>query len=46
MSHLSHLSPIFFVTGTDSPVIMDSSTAEVPNTTEESTGIFSPGLTT
>ena len=32
-------------TGTLSPVIIDSSTAEVPLRTSPSTGIFSPGLT-
>ena len=33
-------------TGTDSPVSMDSSTAEWPSTTTPSVAIFSPGLTT
>ena len=33
-------------TGMDSPVNMDSSTAEVPSTTMPSTGSFSPGRTT
>ena len=37
------LSPIFLVTGMDSPVIMDSSTLEVPAVTMPSTGSFSPG---
>ena len=32
-------------TGTDSPVSIDSSTAEVPSTTTPSTGTFSPGRT-
>ncbi len=40
------LSPTFFETDIDSPVTIDSSTAEEPNITIESTGIFSPGLTT
>jgi hypothetical protein len=30
----------------DSPVIIDSSTADSPESTSPSTGIFSPGLTT
>lgn len=39
------LSPCFFSTGIDSPVIIDSSTEESPEITMPSTGIFSPGLT-
>ena len=38
-------SPGFFSTGSDSPVSIDSSTAERPSTTTPSTGIFSPGRT-
>jgi hypothetical protein len=37
--------PAFFVTGIDSPVTRDSSTALAPSTTTPSTGTFSPGLT-
>ena len=36
-------SPGLFSTGSDSPVSIDSSTAERPSTTTPSTGIFSPG---
>ena len=39
-------SPSRLVTGMDSPVIIDSSTADSPERTRPSTGIFSPGLTT
>ena len=39
------LSPGFLSTGTDSPVSIDSSTAEAPSVTSPSTGIFSPGRT-
>src|SRR3990172_5030930 len=39
-------SPVFFSTGIDSPVIIDSSTAGEPSRTTPSTGIFSPGRTT
>ena len=39
------LSPSVFVTGMDSPVTIDSSTALLPSTTLPSTGIFSPGRT-
>ncbi len=38
-------SPTPRVTGTDSPVAIDSSTALVPSTTTPSVGIFSPGRT-
>ncbi len=38
-------SPFCFVTGTDSPVAMLSSTALSPSTTRPSVGIFSPGRT-
>ncbi len=38
--------PAPFSTGMLSPVIMDSSIAELPSTTTPSTGIFSPGRTT
>jgi hypothetical protein len=38
-------SPGCLSTGTDSPVSIDSSTAEVPSSTVPSTGIFSPGRT-
>ena len=38
-------SPSRFSTGIDSPVIIDSSTAELPVVTTPSTGIFSPGRT-
>ncbi len=38
-------SPGPFPTGMDSPVSMDSSTAERPSVTTPSTGIFSPGRT-
>ena len=38
-------SPWLLVTGRDSPVTMDSSTAELPLTTNPSVGIFSPALT-
>ena len=42
----STLSPSFFSTATDSPVIIDSSMyAGMPLTTRPSTGIFSPGCT-
>ena len=37
--------PTSFVTGIDSPVTIDSSTALRPSTTEPSTGTFSPGRT-
>ncbi len=40
-----HGSPGFFSTGIDSPVSIDSSTAERPSITTPSTGIFSPGRT-
>ena len=40
------LSPVPTSTGTDSPVSMDASTAEVPDTTTPSVAIFSPGRTT
>ena len=36
--------PGFFSSGIDSPVNIDSSTAELPSTNTPSTGIFSPGL--
>jgi indolepyruvate ferredoxin oxidoreductase len=39
-------SPAFLCTGADSPVAIDSSTADSPWTTVESTGTRSPGLTT
>ena len=39
------LAPGALVTGMDSPVIMDSSTAERPSITSPSTGTFSPGRT-
>ncbi len=39
-------SPGRFSTGRDSPVSMDSSTADEPSTTRPSTAIFSPGRTT
>jgi hypothetical protein len=39
------LSPTAFVTGMDSPVTIDSSTALRPSITLPSTGIFSPGRT-
>ena len=39
-------SPGPLATGIDSPVIIDSSTAEAPSTTTPSTGIFEPGRTT
>src|SRR6266511_5331379 len=38
-------SPMTFSAGMDSPVIIDSSTAEAPWTTTPSTGTFSPGRT-
>lgn len=38
------LSPSFFVTGTDSPVIIDSSAAEDPLQTLPSQGILPPAL--
>ena len=38
--------PGLFSTGSDSPVIIDSSTALLPSSTFPSTGIFSPGRTT
>jgi hypothetical protein len=38
-------SPFFLETGSDSPVSMDSSTAELPSTMTPSTGTFSPGRT-
>ena len=38
--------PSWTSTGTDSPVSMDSSTAENPSTTLPSVAIFSPGRTT
>src|SRR4028118_2404076 len=38
--------PSRLVTGMDSPVIIASSTADSPETTRPSTGIFSPGRTT
>ena len=38
-------SPSRFSTGTGSPVTIDSSTADVPETATPSTGIFSPGRT-
>src|SRR5699024_2613935 len=38
-------SPLYFSTGTDSPVSMDSSIADLPSTIVPSTGIFSPGFT-
>ena len=37
--------PGCFVTGIDSPVTRDSSTAECPSISSPSTGIFSPGRT-
>ena len=37
--------PGIFSTGIDSPVIIDSSTAEMPSITTPSTGMLSPGLT-
>ena len=37
--------PTAFMTGIDSPVISDSSTALAPSATSPSTGIFSPGRT-
>ncbi|MNW55244.1 hypothetical protein D3C74_328920 [compost metagenome] len=40
------VSPAETSTGTDSPVSMDSSTADVPVTTTPSVAIFSPGRTT
>ena len=40
------LSPTFFSTGIDSPVIIFSSTEECPSVMTPSAGIFSPGLTT
>ena len=39
------VSPSAFSTGSGSPVIMDSSTAERPSTTTPSTGMLSPGRT-
>ncbi|MNL38852.1 hypothetical protein D3C87_1610940 [compost metagenome] len=39
------LSPGLFITGTGSPVSIDSSTALSPSRTEPSTGTFSPGRT-
>ena len=39
------LSPARLVTGTGSPVSIDSSTALEPSTTTPSTGTFSPGRT-
>src|SRR5215472_1945393 len=39
------LAPISLVIGMDSPVTMDSSTAERPSITSPSTAIFSPGRT-
>jgi hypothetical protein len=39
------LSPVFFATGIDSPVTMDSSMALAPSTTSPSTGTPSPGRT-
>ena len=38
--------PSAFSTGIDSPVTIDSSTADAPESTTPSTGIFSPGRTT
>ncbi len=38
--------PMRFSTGSDSPVSIDSSTAEAPSRMTPSTGIFSPGRTT
>ena len=37
--------PGFFATGMDSPVSIDSSTADEPSITSPSVGTFSPGLT-
>ena len=37
------MSPVFFERGRDSPVIMDSSTSELPSVTTPSTGILLPG---
>ena len=39
-------SPTSLVTGSDSPVIIDSSSVERPAITSPSTGTFSPGRTT
>ena len=39
------VSPASFVTGSDSPVTIDSSMVERPSTISPSTGIFSPGRT-
>jgi len=39
-------SPAPLATGIDSPVIIDSSTADAPSVTTPSTGIFEPGRTT
>ena len=39
------VSPVSLVTGSDSPVTIDSSTLERPSTTSPSTGTFSPGRT-
>lgn len=39
------LSPVRLLTGSGSPVSMDSSTALLPSTTTPSTGTFSPGRT-
>ncbi len=39
------LAPASFVTGIASPVIIDSSTADLPSITTPSTGTFSPGRT-
>ena len=39
------VSPTFFITGTLSPVSMDSSTSEPPSMTVPSTGMLSPALT-
>ena len=40
------LAPSTFSTGTGSPVSMDSSTKEAPESTDPSTGMRSPGRTT
>jgi len=39
------VAPACFIVGMDSPVIIDSSTEELPSSTTPSTGIFSPGRT-
>ncbi|MNI26936.1 hypothetical protein D3C73_806570 [compost metagenome] len=39
------VAPMSLVTGIDSPVTIDSSTALRPSTTSPSTGTFSPGRT-